>query len=108
MRFMPLIMAVFLLASNVTASACHSVGDVHVICKNGMISALYVENKGKATEAESPDCCPMAGFALAETAQARPVNRPLVTQTTPLPHSAPMMRADAPAPPRGPPTGLFF
>ena len=96
MRFMPLIMAVFLLASSVTASACHSVGDLHVICKNGTISALYVENKGKATEAESPDCCPMAGFALAETAQA------------PLPHSTPMMRADAPAPPRGPPTELFF
>jgi hypothetical protein len=108
MRFMPLIMAVFLLASSVTASACHSVGDVHVICKNGTISALYVENKGKATEAESPDCCPMAGFALAEIAQARPVNRPLDTQTTPLPHSAPMMRADAPARPRGPPTELFF
>ena len=108
MRFLHLIMAALLLASSVTASACHSVGDVHVICKNGTISALYVENKGKATEAESPDCCPMAGFALAETAQARPVNRPLDTQTTPLPHSAPMMRADAPAPPRGPPTGLFF
>jgi hypothetical protein len=50
----------------------------------------------------------MAGFALAEIAQARPVNRPLDTQTTPLPHSAPMMRADAPAPPRGPPNELFF
>ncbi|MBL6784024.1 MAG: hypothetical protein ISQ24_03115, partial [PS1 clade bacterium] len=49
MRFMPLIMAVFLLASSVTASACHSVGDVHVICKNGTVSALYVENKGAAT-----------------------------------------------------------
>lgn len=108
MRFMPLIMAVFLLASSVTASACHSVGDVHVICKNGTISALYVENKGKATEVENPDCCPMAGFALAETAQARPANRQLDTQTTPLPHSAPMMRADAPARPRGPPTELFF
>lgn len=108
MRFLHLIIAALLLASSVTASACHGVGDVHVICKDGEVAALYVEDESAVAAAESPDCCPMVGFALAETNIVPATTDPLETQTTPLPHSAHTIRADAPALPRGPPARLFF
>ena len=59
-------------------------------------------------EEDDPDADKLAKQGIsAEVIDLRTL-RPLDTQTTPLPHSAPMMRADAPAPPRGPPTELFF
>ena len=108
MRFLHLLLAALFLASSVTASACHGIGDVHVICKDGSVSALYIEDEGAAAGAKSPDCCPMAGFALPETDTAPMAADHRETQPTPFRHSVHAIRADAPAPPRGPPARLFF
>lgn len=108
MRYLHLLLAAFLLASSVTASACHGVGDVHVICKDGAVRALYVEDKGVAAETATPDCCPMAGFALADNAIGALKPKPETAQTPDLAYHAPSRRTHAPAQPRGPPAQLFF
>lgn len=59
MRASHFIFAFLLLVQTGVAAACHSVGDVHVICHSDGIETVYVETK---TQTESQrgekDCCP--------------------------------------------------
>jgi hypothetical protein len=110
MRFLHLIFAAFLLVSSAASAACHSVGDVHIICKDGQISALYVENDNDTAQNtdNKTDCCPMAGFALPmATFAALPMAAVTSTQTR-FQRGMHMLRLDAHAAPRGPPARLFF
>ncbi|CAI8221165.1 MAG: Uncharacterised protein [Alphaproteobacteria bacterium] len=108
MRILHLIFAAFLLLSGAAASACHAVGDVHVICHDGKIEALYVESEMAEDAATHPECCPMAGFALPVAAIAATHQAPLSTAKF---HKQPDMhklRSDTHAVPRGPPSRLLF
>jgi len=107
MRFLHLIFAAFLLVSSAATAACHGVGDVHIICKDGQISPLYVENEAAQDTDNKVDCCPMAGFAAAETHKVHAIGT-AQTISPPLPRGADKRHADAPALPRGPPARLFF
>ena len=108
MRYLHLLLAVFLLASSVTASACHGVGDVHVICINGTVQAFYVEDEETAAAGETNDCCPMAGFDLADNMIGPTKTALRAPQNTRLTYHAPPSRAHTPSQPRGPPARLFF
>ena len=108
MRFLHLISAAFLLLSGAAASACHAIGDVHIICKDGAISALYVESETAEKAANDPECCPMAGFALPVAAIAGSHKAPISAGKY---HKQPDMhalRSDTNAVPRGPPSRLLF
>lgn len=108
MRFLHLIFAAFLLVSTAASAACHGVGDVHIICKDGQISALYVENEAAQDTDNKAECCPMAGFALPMAAfAALPMAAATSTQTR-FQRGMHMLRLDAHAAPRGPPARLFF
>ena len=108
MRFLHLIFAVFLIFSGAAASACHAIGDVHIICKDGAVSALYVESETAEDTANNPEFCPMAGFALPVAAIAA-AHKPTILAGKY--HKQPDMhklRSDTHAVPRGPPSRLLF
>jgi hypothetical protein len=108
MRYLQVIFAALLLASSVTATACHSVGDVHVICKNGEVSALYVESPDAPPAPQNPECCPMAGFDAAAEPPRHHAQAQKTAYPSALPRMAHIIRVDAHASVRGPPLRLFF
>ena len=108
MRFLHMIFAAFLLLSGAAASACQAIGDVHIICKDGAVAALYVESETAKDAANHPECCPMAGFALPVAAIATSHK---ATISAGKYHKQPDMhalRSDTNAVPRGPPSRLLF
>ena len=97
-----------LLVQPVLASACHSLGDVHVICRDGGTSAIIVQNDTVPAElSERETCCaavslpPIDGTALA----AAPDDLSAVF-VIPIWHRH-KQRSDAAAEPRAPPALLF-
>ena len=108
MRFLHLIFAVFLIFSGAAASACHAVGDVHIICKDGTVSALYVESKTAENTANDPECCPMAGFALPVAAIAAVHKPAILVGKYPKRPDMYKLRSNTHAVPRGPPSRLLF
>ena len=108
MRVLHLIFAAFLFLSGAAASACHTVGDVHVICHGGKIKALYVESEMEEDAATHPECCPMAGFALPAAAIAATHQAPLSTVKFRKQPDIHTLRSDLHAVPRGPPSRLLF
>ena len=107
MRLFHLFIAALMLASTASAAACHGVGDVHVICKNGTMAPLYVENKGDVETAKPLECC-MGGFALDETDSGALPGFTLSAPHIFSHHHAPKPRLDFHTTPRGPPTDRFF
>ena len=108
MRVLHLIFAAFLLLSGAVASACHTVGDVHLICHDGKIEAFYVESEMAEDAATRPQCCPMAGFAVPVVAIAPTHQAPLSTAKFRKQPDIHRLRSDMHAVPRGPPSRLLF
>ena len=105
MRILPLWLSFFVLLQSGMAAACHSVGDVHVICHDNGIETVYVETEPQAQKpgGDGMVCC--SALALADTHHA-PTLQPLLA-TRPTAQQAArvllLQRSLLPPPNRGPP-----
>ena len=98
-----------LLTQSAIALACHSIGDVHVICKEGHVAVVLIDHKTQSeVSQEEEDCCAnMVVFGgRAHTTigfEAIAIIRsmsPEIVATNPLAHRT--------AKPREPPSNILF
>ncbi len=69
MRMLNSVLAFFLLLQTGFAAACHSVGDVHVICHDDGIKLVYSETQSPTAAAQNIEtpCCSALSLADATT-----------------------------------------
>jgi 7-cyano-7-deazaguanine synthase in queuosine biosynthesis len=106
LRLIHLWLASWLLTQAALASACHSVGEVHVICSAQGLETVYVPSP--ETEAQPrPDCCPTAASTMLEALSL--AFRPGANAAPKAPIIWPQhaLRFDSAATPRAPPKSVF-
>ena len=108
-HFLTNVFCLVMLTQSAVAVACHSFGDVHVICRDGHVAVVLIDRETQSEILpDDKDCCPhmamsggrnIAWFGNGAITIIRTISPENVVTTT---------RAYGTAKPRGPPPNILF